>query len=200
MFDAKLRPIIDPPLNAIAGALVRLGVPANALTIAGTALGILAGVAVGQGAFLVALGLVILNRLFDGLDGAVARTAGSTDFGGYLDIVADFVFYVSVPIGFGFAAGENLPYAMMLIATFALTGVSFLAFAAIAAKRGDDTVEHGRKAFFYSTGIAEGTETIAAFVAMCILPTSFAEIATGFAVLCILTVFQRTLLAVRTFR
>lgn len=81
-------------------------------------------VAIGLGAFGWGLVLILLNRLFDGLDGAVARAAGPTDLGGYLDIVADFAFYVSVPVGSGFAAAENLPYAMVLVATFVLTGVS----------------------------------------------------------------------------
>jgi len=81
-----------------------------------------------------------------------------------------------------------------------LTGISFLAFAAVAAKRGNGTSAHGRKSFFYSTGIAEGGETIVAFVGMCILPWAFPMIATVFAVLCVLTVFQRTLLAAESFR
>lgn len=200
MFDARLRPIIDPPLNRAGRALAARGIDANLLTLAGLGIGLAAAVAIGFGAFGWGLILIVLNRVFDGLDGAVARAAGPTDLGGYLDIVADFAFYVAVPVGFGFAAAENLPYALVLVATFVLTGVSFLAFAAIAAKRGDETQEHGSKSFFYSTGIAEGGETILAFVAMCVLPGAFPVIATGLATLCILTVFQRTLLAVKRLR
>lgn len=200
MFDARLRPLIDPPLNGIGRSLAARGVRANVLTVIGLVVGLAGAVAIGFGAFGWGLVLILLNRLLDGVDGAVARAAGPTDFGGYLDIVADFACYVSIPVGFGFAASENLPYAMVLVATFVLTGVSFLAFAAIAAKRGDETVAHGRKAFFYSTGIAEGTETIVAFVAMCLFPSAFPVIATGFAILCIVTVVQRSLLAAITFR
>ena len=200
MLDARLRPLIDPPLNAAGRAIAALGIGANALTLVGLGIGLCGAVAIGLGAFGWGLVLILLNRLFDGLDGAVARAAGPTHLGGYLDIVADFAFYVSVPVGFGFAAAENLPYAMVLVATFVLTGVSFLAFAVVAAKRGDETVAHGRKALFYSTGVAEGTETIVAFVAMCIVPSAFPAIATGFAILCIVTVFQRSLLAAISFR
>ncbi|MCY7398137.1 MAG: CDP-alcohol phosphatidyltransferase family protein, partial [Sphingomonas bacterium] len=160
MFDARLRPLIDPPLDAVGRALAARGVSANQLTLTGLVFGLGAAVAIGGGAFGWGLILIVINRLLDGLDGAVARTSGPTEFGGYLDIVADFAFYVSVPVGFGFAASENLPYALVLVASFVLTGISFLAFAAIAAQRGDDTSAHGRKSFFYSTGIAEGGETI----------------------------------------
>ena len=197
MFDAKLRPIIDPPLNAVARFLAARGVGANMLTLVGLCLGLVAAVAIGLGAFAWGLILIVLNRLLDGLDGAVARATGPTEFGGYLDIVADYAFYVSIPVGFGFAASENLPYALVLVATFVLSGASFLGFAAIAAKRGRETYAHGRKAFFYSTGLAEGAETIAAFIAMCIVPSAFALIATGLAILCVLTVVQRSLLAAR---
>lgn len=200
MFDARLRPLIDPPLDAVGRAIAARGVSANQLTLTGLVFGLGAAVAIGGGAFGWGLILIVINRLLDGLDGAVARTSGPTEFGGYLDIVADFAFYVSVPVGFGFAASENLPYALVLVASFVLTGISFLAFAAIAAQRGDDTSAHGRKSFFYSTGIAEGGETIVAFVSMCILPSAFPVIAIGFAILCILTVIQRTWLAARSFR
>jgi len=78
--------------------------------------------------------------------------------------------------------------------------VSFLAFAVIAAERGAQTEAHGKKSFFYSTGLAEGTETIAVFIAMCLLPAYFPYIAYGYAALCVLTVFQRSALAAITFR
>ena len=88
---------------------------------------------------------------------------------------------------------------MILIASFTLTCASFLAFAAIAAKRGAQTSAHGRKAFFYSTGLAEGAETVAVFIAMCLWPAHFATIAYAYAALCLLTVVQRSLLARQSF-
>lgn len=199
MFDARLRPLIDPPLNACGQWLARLGVGANAVTLAGIALGLAAGAAIAQGHFTIGLALIVANRLLDGLDGAVARATRLTDFGGFLDIVGDFVFYVTVPVAFGLAAPDNLLPALLLVASFALTGTSFLAFAAIAGKRGLETTAHGRKSFFYNTGLAEGAETIAAFIAMALMPQHFGTIALGYAALCIATVFQRTLVARKTF-
>ena len=136
----------------------------------------------------------------DGLDGAVARVRGPSDLGGYFDIVADFAFYVSVPLAFGVLNPANTLPALVLVASFVLTGVSFLAFAVIAAERGVETQAHGKKSFFYSTGLAEGTETIAVFIAMCLFPAWFGVIAWGYACLCVLTVFQRSALAAMTFR
>ncbi len=199
MFDARLRPLIDPPLNAVGRTLAGLGVTANALTFTGLALGLGGAAAIALGHIGWGLALIIANRLLDGLDGAVARARGPSDLGGYFDIVADFAFYVSVPVGFGILAPANLLPALVLTASFVLTGVSFLAFAVIAAKRGAETEAHGRKSFFYSTGLAEGAETIAVFIAMCLAPTWFGPIAYAYAALCVLTVGQRSAMAASAF-
>ncbi|KPQ21478.1 MAG: Phosphatidylglycerophosphate synthase [Porphyrobacter sp. HL-46] len=200
MLDARLRPLIDPPLNRVGAVLAGLGVTANGLTFTGLGLGLAGAAAIAFGHIGWGLALICANRLFDGLDGAVARVRGPSDLGGYFDIVADFAFYVAVPLGFGILASANTLPALVLVASFVLTGVSFLAFAVIAAKRGDETAAHGRKSFFYSTGLAEGSETIAVFIAMCLFPGAFPWIAYGYAALCVLTVFQRSAMAVTAFR
>lgn len=199
MLDAKLRPLIDPPLSRVGRALAGAGVTANALTFTGLALGLAGAAAIALGHIGWGLALIIANRLADGLDGAVARARGPSDLGGYFDIVADFAFYVSVPVGFGLLAPANTLPALVLVASFVLTGVSFLAFAVIAAKRGATTEAHGKKSFFYSTGLAEGAETIAVFIAMCIWPGWFPLLAWGYAALCAATVVQRSAMAVSAF-
>ena len=200
MLDAKLRPLIDPPLNRAGAVLARLGVTANGLTCTGLALGLGGAAAIALGHIGWGLALILANRLCDGLDGAVARVRGPSDLGGYFDIVADFAFYVAIPLGFGVMAAANTLPALVLVASFVLTGVSVLAFAVIAAKRGAETHAHGRKSFFYSTGLAEGTETIAVFIAMCLFPAWFGALAYAYAGLCALTVVQRSALAVSAFR
>jgi len=199
MFDARLRPLIDPPLNRLGRALAGWRIGANSITLTGMALGLAAATAIALGHVDTGLMLILINRLLDGLDGAVARATRQSDFGGYLDIVADFVFYVAVPVGFAVLDEANRLPAALLLASFALTGTSFLAFATMAAKRGLETTAHGRKSFFYNTGLAEGTETILAFVVMCLWPAHFGRIALLFAALCIVTVFQRTLTAWKHF-
>ena len=200
MFDAKIRPFIDPPLNHIGRTLANAGISANALTFIGLAMGLGGAVAIASGQFGWGLAGIIANRLIDGLDGAVARASKPTTLGGYFDIVADFAFYVSIPLAFGFANAANTQAALVLVASIVLTGVSFLAFAVIAAERGEETTAHGKKSFFYSTGIAEGTETVIVFVLMALFPQWFIPLAYGFAALCVLTVFQRSALAIIQFK
>ncbi|NCN84611.1 MAG: CDP-alcohol phosphatidyltransferase family protein [Sphingomonadales bacterium] len=200
MLDAKIRPLIDPPLNALGCRIASLGIGANSITLAGMIVGLSSGVLIAHSYFSVGLALILLSRLLDGLDGAVARATKITDFGGYLDIVADFAFYSAVPIGFAFAAPDNMPFALLLVASFTLTGISFLSFAVLAAKRGLETADHGQKSFFYNTGLAEGGETIAAFILMCLFPGHFAIIASIYAIMCLLTVIQRSVAAFITFK
>ncbi len=200
MLDAKLRPYIDPPLNAVGRKLAGFGISANMVTVAGLLVGLGGAFAVYVQNYWWALLLIILSRVLDGLDGAVARATKKTAFGGYLDIVADFIFYVSIPLAFGYADPHNMPFALALIAAFTITGISFLAYAVTAAEQGAATEAHGEKSFFYSTGVAEGTETILFFILMCSLPQYFDVLASLFTGLCIITVLQRTLLARKMFR
>lgn len=200
MLDARLRRVIDPALVGVAKALSNAGISANALTLLGIPIAMAATYSVYQHAFFAALLLIAFNRLLDGLDGMVARINGPTPLGGYLDILADFAFYVAIPIAFGLSDTDNLPAALLLVGAFTLTGVSFLAYASVAANAGINESEHGPKGFLYTTGLMEGGETIFFFVMMCVVPDWFIPLASIFAVLCLLTVFQRSWLAWRTFR
>jgi phosphatidylglycerophosphate synthase len=197
MFDARLRKLIDPALNRIGAALVQSGLGANRITLAGAALVPPLFYALLQANWLLALALITGNRFLDGLDGAVARAQGPTPWGGYLDSLCDYLFYITVPLGFAFASPANELPALLLVASFTLSAVSFLALAAIAAGR---DLGHGKKAFAYSTGLIEGGETIAFFIAMCLFPGWFRQLALIFAALCVATVAQRLWLARRLLR
>jgi phosphatidylglycerophosphate synthase len=192
MFDVQLRRWVDPALDRMAVWLSKSGLSANTITLAGAVVGIAAALTIAQGAMIAGFALIVVNRILDGLDGAVARLKGATAWGGYLDSLADYVFYIAVPVGFAWANPVNIWPALLLVASFTLTAVSFLALAAILAGR---DMGHARKSFTYTTGLMEGGETIAAFIMMCLFPNHFPLLATAFAGLCIVTVGQRLWLA-----
>jgi len=200
MFDVALRRLVDPALIRVAAWAAGARISANALTISGAGLGLGAAFCIAHSHFAAALALIVLNRIFDGLDGAIARINGPTELGGYLDILCDYVFYLSVPVAFAWIDPANQIPALILVASFTLTAVSFLAFAAIAARQPTDGGTHGPKAFIYSTGLMEGGETIAFFLLFCLFPTFFPTVAIVFAALCLLTVVQRMVLAAKSFR
>jgi phosphatidylglycerophosphate synthase len=199
MLDGYLRPLIDPPLAVAGRRLAIIGVPANAITLAGLAIGLCAVPAMAERHDELALLAIQVNRLVDGRDGAVARYAGLSDFGGYLDIVCDMIFYGAVVFGFALAQPTDAPWAALLLLSFLGTSASFLAWAIVAAKRGLQTQAQGRKSFFYSFGLIEGTETVAFLVLICIVPQHFAVLAAIFAALCGVTVLGRVASAWRAF-
>ena len=100
MLDSRLHPRLKPVLNAIARGLDRPGISPDGLTLFGFAIGVLALPFLALGWYGAALAAIVLNRLLDGLDGALARRRGLTDAGGFLDISLDFLFYALVPFGF----------------------------------------------------------------------------------------------------
>jgi phosphatidylglycerophosphate synthase len=200
MFDGKMRRLIDPLVNRIGQWLAEQGLTANQLSVGGFALALVAAVSIAFGPLWLGLLFVVMNRIVDGLDGAVARATRSTDLGGYLDIVFDFIFYGLVPLAFAIRDPDaNALAAAVLLAAFYANGASFLAFAAIAAKRSMTTQARGLKSIYFTSGLAEGTETIAIFVAFCLLPDLFPPIAVAFAVLCFVTTAGRVALAFAAF-
>ncbi len=181
--------------------LARAGVHPDAVTLVGLTLGLMASLAISVGHFLPALVLVLLSRLADGLDGAVARVRGISDFGGFLDIVADFVFYALVPLAFVWHDPAANGWAgAFLLASFYVNGATFLGFAVLAEKRRMRTNTQGVKSLYYSAGLLEGSETIAFFVLICLFPAAFAPLALIFGALCFFTAGARVLLATRLFR
>jgi phosphatidylglycerophosphate synthase len=178
MLDAYVRPIFDPPLDRAAEACV----------------------AIALGAYEAALVLILANRISDGLDGALARRTAVTDLGGFFDTVADFLFYSAVPFAFALAEPERALAAAFLIFSFVGTGVSFLAVAAIAARRAMTTERYGRKSIYYLGGLAEGAETILVFALMALRPDWFEPLAYGFGALCWITTSVRIWRAAVLFR
>ena len=191
MFDPLFVKVIRKPLDRTGSALAARGVTADALTWSGFVIGILGAIAIAFELYGLGLCLILLNRFADGLDGAVARASRQTDFGGYLDIVLDFITYTAVAGGFALSHPDHTTAGVILMISFMGTASAFLAFAVIAAKRGLSTEARGRKSFFYVGGIAEGSETIAFFIIVCIWPDFFVMATWIFATMCWFTVAQR---------
>lgn len=194
MIDAKILPLQKRLLAGPAKALARLGVTADGVSILGFGLGVLALPMLWLNIYSFALIFLALNRICDGLDGALARVNGPTDRGAFLDIAMDFLFYALFPLGFAFAdPSRNALAAAVLITGFIGTGSSFLAFASIAAKRNWQAEDYPDKGIFYLGGITEGFETIAVFTLMCLFPALFAPLAVVFGLACFLTTGLRWL-------
>jgi phosphatidylglycerophosphate synthase len=192
MMDRWALALLRPGLEAGARGLVRVGIGADAVTWAGFAIGLAAAACIAHQAFLAGLLLLLISRLLDGLDGAVARLTQPTDRGAFLDITLDFLFYASIPLAFAWAdPARNALAAATLLAAFVGTGSTFLAFAVLAERRGLSSHAYPTKGLYYLGGLTEATETLCAFAAMCLWPQAFSVLALAFAGLCGLTVLTR---------
>ena len=201
MLDRAATRLIRPAVNFLAGQLVRAGLGANQMTLAGFAIGMSAAALVASGHTGLAIGAILLSRLCDALDGAMARLTRVTDAGGFLDITLDFLFYASIPLAFAVAQPEhNALAAATLLAAFAGTMSSFLGFAVIAAKRGLSNLDYPDKSIYFLGGLTEATETLAVFIAMCLWPQHFALLAYSFSALCAITTVMRLWWGWRSFR
>ncbi|MBH0021207.1 CDP-alcohol phosphatidyltransferase family protein [Pseudoalteromonas sp. SWXJ133] len=193
MLDKFITPIIKPLLTPVVMLIHKRGITADQLTVVGFLVGLLAVPLLAFEMWYGALVAIALNRILDGLDGALARYANqSSSAGGFLDITLDFLFYAAIPLGFILANPEqNAIAGSLLLATFIGTGSSFLAFAIAAEKFKLEKPQFKYKSFYYLNGLTEGTETIALFIAFCIWPQHFAVMASIFAIACGITIFTR---------
>lgn len=199
MLDSLARRLIDTPLNAAANRFSPR-ISANSITIFGFFIGILSFIAIIKGQFMLALVFLALNRLCDGLDGAVARRQTPTDLGAYLDIIADFILWALLPLGFVLYEPQYAFAAACLLASFAMSMSAFLAFAMMAEKRGLSSDAQGQKSFYYLAGLAEGTETIIFFALVMLRPDWFAPAALIFSGLVFLSVIGRLIVSINILR
>lgn len=193
MFDKFALQVTKPVVDRMAAFAIARHISADQMTLAGFSLGVLASVLIAFGSPILALLPLLLGRIADGVDGAIARgTDAQTDRGTFMDITLDFVFYASVPLAF--AAANPIANALagaVLLAAFVTTGTSFLAYASLAAKRGEKSSDYPTKGIYYLGGVTEGSETIMFFVLCCLWPSWFAMLAYIYAALCAFTTFTR---------
>lgn len=196
MLDAALRSALGPALDGGARRLDRMGLGAGMLTSLGLVLGIACSVAAALAAWAPALVLWLVNRTLDGLDGPLARIRGATDLGGMLDFLSDCVVYAGFPIGVAIATSDARIAVCFLLGTYLLNNVALLSFSSILERRrialGDE------RSLRFTTGLTEGTETIACYSLVCVVPDHAGTIFWVFGGLVLVTVGQRILLAYRT--
>jgi phosphatidylglycerophosphate synthase len=201
MLDGWVRRIVDPPLDRAGRGFARAGISADAVTMLALVAGLAAALMIVLQAEAAALALFAVNRLFAGLDGAIARASRRTDRGGFLDIVFDFAVYGAIPVGFALREpGVFAVPAAILLMSFHVNAASFLAFAAIAAKRGIVSSVREVKSIYLTAGFLKGTETIVFFVAMILVPVWFPVLAYAFAGLTFMSALARMALAWHAFR
>ena len=198
MFDRRARELCRPVLDGAGEGLARLGVGANAVTAAGWLVGAGACVALGFRWWAAALVLWLGNRTLDGLDGALARRRGVSDFGGYLDLLADFSVYAGFVVALAVAEPATRLSGAVLLLSYYLSGTALLAAAALLERRGAGRFDE--RSISFLGGLAEGLETIVAYSVILIVPSVASLVEWIFAAMVLVTALQRVTWARRALR
>ncbi len=203
MLDLRLRPAKERLLDTVAAGLAPVIGP-GALTLASLTVTLGAAGAAWAGLRWVALAGWLLGRLLDGLDGPVARKRGqASDLGGYLDMLADTIGYVAVPLGVAAGIDRTAGWitVAVLLGTFWVNGISWAYLAAILEKRGAGAASTGEMtSVTMRPALVEGTETIVIFSAFIVFPAVSPWIFAAMVGLTAVNVVQRLVWAFRHLR
>ncbi|GAB4524604.1 MAG: CDP-alcohol phosphatidyltransferase family protein [Anaerolineales bacterium] len=191
MFDSSLRALKDRLSEPLARRMARLS-PQTVTWIA-LSFGLAAAVSAARGLRGWTLALWLLNRFLDGLDGTLARLHRTqSDFGGYLDILFDFVAYAALPLGLVLAAptpGNYLALSLML-AAFYVNTAAWMYLAALLEKHAARAAGT-QTSIVMPAGLIGGTETVIAYGIFALFPAHIAPLFTVFTVLVCITILQR---------
>jgi phosphatidylglycerophosphate synthase len=178
MLDALLRRHLDGFTAPVAARVAASRVSAASLTASAFVCGAVALVDIGHRYYLAGLVFLLAARLFDVLDGPVARLKPPTVFGPYLAHVLDMLITAAVPFAFALAEPGRALAAMFLM-------LGLVARAAAI----DDTVRplatDPAIGFFGRVGrLVEKTDLFAAFALACLFPAWFSLIAYTVGIAC----------------
>lgn len=172
------------------------------ITLLGFTLGLVGVGFIAAGMYSWGLVFWLLNRTLDGLDGVVARLREhQSDWGGYLDIVLDFVIYALVPSAMVVAdpsVSAGLALALLL-SSFYLNSASWMYLSALLEKR-RHTQDQRFTSISMPAGLVEGAETVAFYTLFLLFPNLKVTLFSLMAVMVLLTAGQRLWWAGRTLR
>ena len=179
-FSEELRSNVQSFFDGLGAKLADAGISANVMSVIGFIIGLLAINFISLQMYATGLLCVLINRMFDGLDGAIARKTKITNFGIFLDAVLDYVFYAGVIFAFALARPEsNAVASSFMLVGFMASACALLAYGVISSKKNED-MDILKKSPLYLGGMAQWSETFMAIVIMCIIPSAFMVLAIFF--------------------
>jgi phosphatidylglycerophosphate synthase len=164
MLEEKIRPIIQPPLNAIARQLVRWHLSANSVSIIAICLGCIAGISILLGHNLIGALFIALSGISDILDGTIARLHNQSSLrGAYIDLVGDRFVEMCIIIAFSIVYPEHCVIYHLVIAAILLHFSTFVGASTIF----ENT---GAKSIHYEGSLIERAEAFIVFIVMACFP------------------------------
>lgn len=151
MLDTHARRFVEPLIQTVARALIRLGLTANGVTMVAMLIGVGAGLCVAANWTWTGISLLWLSGLLDAADGAMARMTHASPFGAILDITFDRIVEIAVIVALAWDHPEARLTLVILAGVIAVAMSLFLSIAAALRN-------HSIKSFYYAPGLGERTE------------------------------------------
>ena len=189
MIDQYTIKIFKPFLELVASIFYKIGVNANYISLFGLILSFLSFYLILRDLNIIALFLFLFGRILDGIDGIIANKTKITEFGGFIDIVFDFISYSLVPLAFILKDNSNAIFGSILLATFFGTSSTFFGIAIF--EKNKFIKKNHEKSFFHVGGFMGGTVTIFFLSLMFLFTEKFNLIALTFSILCIISTIER---------
>lgn len=197
MFDTPLRRFKDQVGMPLARRMSHIS--PTAISILGLVIGLLATYTAFKTQYLWAFLFWIFNRVLDGLDGLIARLhERQSDFGGYVDILTDFIVYAALPLGLVAGSPSNERYLTLafLLAAFYVNSASWMYLSAIIEKRAAHSPDT-QTTIVMPAGLIGGFETIVIYGIFLLFPAYTIVLFSIFAALVFITTLQRLVWAKR---
>lgn len=194
MIDKYLRPVKEKMLLSAAIWIGRYLSP-NQISVIAFFSGLISCFLIFSRLIYPALIFWLLNRIIDGLDGTVARISNrQTDWGGYLDIMLDFVIYALIPISFTLvysSAYYSYLFLSIMLAVFYINSASWMYLSTLIQKRSCNNPDKELTSVPMPAGLIEGTETILAYTLFFLFPAYLSQIFLVVSGLTLLGIMQR---------
>lgn len=183
MLDTHARGYLNTFFNRLAKLLLSLNLKALHVTILALFIGLIGALCFYFDLSLISLILLWFSGLLDVLDGEMARQSKTqSKKGALLDLLFDRI--VEIAYIFAFINTASTLSLLTLSCTIILSMTVFLSVGALSEKE-------SKKSFYYQAGLVERTEAFILFSLMIIFSTYSTYIAYIFAILILITVFQR---------
>ncbi|MDA3939994.1 MAG: CDP-alcohol phosphatidyltransferase family protein [Spirochaetia bacterium] len=203
MLDKNLRPLKERILLPLAHVVSKYFSP-DQISIIAFSFGLVSCLLIILNHLYLALTFWLLNRIIDGLDGTVARISGrQTDWGGYLDMMLDFIIYALIPIALAFCVNNGAVIYITLsimLGVFYINSASWMYLSAILGKKALQTEKKELTSVNMPTGLIEGTETIVLYSLFFFFPNYLHLLFIGVSGLTIIGIIQRMTWAFKNFK
>ncbi len=194
MIDNPFRSFLEKTTKPIICILKKTPLTPNQLTLLSLVGAIGSSWAIINNQYLLAICLWWLGRLFDGLDGLLARAKNqSTQFGSYLDITCDMLSYSLIILSFSYIYPNLIFHCLIILTLYILAITSALSLGQLVNESKKSKIDN--RGLSLGAGLAEAGETGIFYTLVLLLPQFSLPLFNIWIIILIISFLSRTYIA-----